>query len=172
VDIFRIPGKWILNRAANFIVGQKILDINSGLRIIKTSFIKKVMHLMPQGFSFSSTSTVAAIKMGFLVKFVPIQTRKRIGTSSVRQVQHGFMTVMLILRLATLFSPLRIFLPVSALLSLLGVVYAVYVIVSFRFTLANGALLLFISAIIIFFFGLLVDQVSKMRRERFLYEDE
>jgi glycosyltransferase involved in cell wall biosynthesis len=171
VDVFRVPGKWVLAHAANFIVGRKIADLNSGLRIFKRAFIRKILHLMPEGFSFTSTSTVAAMKMGFLVKFVPIQTRKRIGTSTVRQFRHGFMALMLILRLVVLFSPLRIFMPVSAALAVLGIAYAVYVIATVRLTLANGALLCLLSALMIFFFGLVVDQISVMRRERYMYED-
>ena len=126
---------------------------------------------MPEGFSFTSTSTVAGIKMGFLVKFTPIKTRMRIGASSVRQFQHGFMVLMLILRLAILFSPLRIFIPAAIALALIGVLYTVYVIVAVRLTLANGALLCFLSSVMIFFFGLLVDQISTMRRERYMYKD-
>ena len=171
VDVLRIPGKWVLTRAANFIAGHKIADINSGLRVFRRSFIKKVLHLMPDGFSFTSTSTVAALKMGFLVEFVPIQTRKRIGTSTVRQVRHGLMVLMLILRLVVLFSPLRIFIPVAISLAAIGVLYAAYVIATVRLTLANGALLCLLTAVIIFFFGLLVDQVSAMRRERHI-DDE
>lgn len=171
VDILRVPGKWFLTRAANFIVGRKIADLNSGLRVFRRTFIKKILHLMPEGFSFTSTSTVAAMKMGFLVKFVPIQTRKRIGTSTVRQVRHGFMVLMLILRLVVLFSPLRIFIPVSIALAALGVVYAAYVIATVRLTLANGALLCLLAALMVFFFGLVVDQISVMRRERYMNED-
>lgn len=171
VDIFRVPGKWFLTHAANFIVGRRIPDLNSGLRVFRRAFIKKILHLMPEGFSFTSTSTVAAIKMGFLVKFVPIKTRKRIGTSTVRQVRHGFMVLMLILRLVVLFSPLRIFMPVSAALAAVGVAYAAYVIATVRLTLANGALLCLLAALMIFFFGLVVDQISVMRRERYMYED-
>lgn len=171
VDIFRVPGKWLLSHAANFIVGRRISDINSGLRVFRRAFIKKVLHLMPEGFSFTSTSTIAALKMGFKVRFMPIQTRKRLGSSTVRQVRHGFMVVMLILRLSILFSPLRIFLPVSIAMVFVGILYSIYIIATVRLMLANGALLCFFSALIIFFFGLLVDQVSSMRRERFLYED-
>lgn len=171
VDVFRVPGKWILTRSANFIVGHKISDINSGLRVFRRSFINKIMHLLPEGFSFTSTSTVAAMKMGFLVKFVPIQTRKRIGNSTVRQLRHGSMVLMLILRLVVLFSPLRIFLPVSIALAGVGVAYGAYVIATVRLTLANGALLCLLAALMIFFFGLVVDQISVMRRERFMYEE-
>lgn len=171
MDIFRVPGKWLLSHTANFIVGRRIADINSGLRVFRRSFIKKVLHLMPEGFSFTSTSTIAALKMGFMVRFIPIQTRKRLGSSTVRQVRHGFMVVMLILRLSILFSPLRIFLPVAIAMVVVGILYSIYIIATVRLMLANGALLCFFSALIIFFFGLLVDQVSSMRRERFFYED-
>lgn len=171
MDIFRVPGKWLLSHTANFIVGRRIADINSGLRIFRSNFIKKVLHLLPEGFSFTSTSTIAAIKMGFMVGFIPIQTRKRLGSSTVRQVRHGVTVVMLILRLSILFSPLRIFLPVATAMVVVGILYTIYIIATVRLMLANGALLCFFSALIIFFFGLLVDQVSSMRRERFLYED-
>lgn len=170
-DILRMPGKWVLTHAANFIVGQKIADINSGLRIFRRPFIRKVLHLMPDGFSFTSTSTVAALKMGFLVDFYPIQTRRRIGTSTVRQVRHGPLVLMLILRLVVLFSPLRIFIPVAMALAGIGLVYATYVIATVRLTLANGALLCMLAALMIFFFGLVVDQISLMRRERYMYEE-
>ncbi len=171
VDVLRIPGKWFLTHAANLIVGQKISDINSGLRVFRRAFIRKVLHLMPEGFSFTSTSTVAALKMGFLVRFIPIQTRRRIGTSTVRQLRHGSMVLMLILRLVILFSPLRIFTPMSIFLAVVGVLYAGYVIATVRLTLANGALLCLLSGLMIFFFGLLVDQISAMRRERHMNED-
>lgn len=171
VDIFRVPGKWLLSHAANLIVGRRISDINSGLRVFRRDFIMKVLHLMPEGFSFTSTSTIAALKMGFLVSFTPIKTRKRLGNSTVRQVRHGLMVVMLILRLVVLFSPLRIFMPVAIAMVAVGILYSIYIIATVRLMLANGALLCFFSALIIFFFGLLVDQVSSMRRERFFYED-
>ena len=170
-DILRVPGKWVLTHAANFIVGQRIADINSGLRIFRRAFIRKVLHLMPDGFSFTSTSTVAALKMGFLVNFIPIQTRRRIGTSTVQQMRHGPLVLMLILRLVVLFSPLRIFVPVAVGLAVIGLVYAAYVIATVRLTLANGALLCLLAALMIFFFGLVVDQISLMRRERYMYED-
>lgn len=171
VDIFRVPGKWLLSHAANLIVGRRISDINSGLRVFRRTFINKVLHLMPEGFSFTSTSTIAALKMGFIVRFIPIKVRRRLGNSTVRQVRHGLMVIMLILRLAILFSPLRIFLPVAIAMVVVGILYSIYIIATVRLMLANGALLCFFSALIIFFFGLLVDQVSSMRRERFLYED-
>lgn len=167
-DITRIPGKWFLSKAANLMVGRKIPDLNSGLRIFRRGFIIQTLHLMPDGFSFTSTSTLAALKMGFTVGYFPITVSKRIGVSSVRQVQDGFNVLMLILRLIILFSPLRIFFPVAGVLMFLGVIYEVYILIAFRLMIANGALLFIISALIIAFFGLLVDQVSAMRRERFL----
>ncbi len=167
-DISRIPGKWLLGRAANIIVGRKIPDLNSGLRVYRKSFVMKIIHLMPDGFSFSSTSTLAAFKMGFSAAYFPVQMRKRIGKSNVKQVRHGTQVLMLILRLVVLFSPLRIFLPAAACLAFLGIVYEVYVLLTVRLMLANGALLLILTALIVFFFGLLVDQVSAMRRERYL----
>lgn len=170
-DPYRVPGKWLLQKAANLMVGKKIPDLNSGLRIFKRSFISRTLHLMPDGFSFTSTSTLAAFKMGFTVGYFPITVNKRLGVSSVRQVQDGFQVLMLILRLIILFSPLRIFFPVAGGLMFLGFFYEIYILVTVRLMIANGALLFILSALIIFFFGLLVDQVSAMRRERFMHQD-
>ncbi len=168
VDIIRIPGKWLLEKSANILIGKEIPDLNSGLRVYRRAFILKVFHLMPDGFSFTSTSTLAAFKMGFKVGYFPIRTRKRIGSSSVKQAPHGVVVVMLILRLVILFSPLRIFFPVAGFLAFCGVLYEIYVILTVRLMIANGALLLMLTSLIIFFFGLLVDQVSAMRRERYM----
>ncbi len=171
VDILRIPGKWILSKFANILTGKKIPDLNSGLRIYRRSFITKVLHLMPEGFSFTSTSTIAAFNMGFTVGYFPISVKKRIGSSSVKQIRDGSLIIMLILRLIILFSPMRIFFPVSAFLAFVGITYEIYIIITERLKIVNGALLLLLTALIIFFFGLLVDQVSAMRRERFMYDE-
>lgn len=166
----RKPGKWILSKVANFLTGRKIPDLNSGLRLIKRGAIRNMLHLFPQGFSFSTTSTIAFFNLGYNVGYFPITTRKRTGKSTVKQIRHGSSVLLLILRLIVLFNPLKIFMPVSIAIVLLGVIYEIYQgIIYFgleKARLIPGAFFLIITGILIFFFGLVVDQISEMRKHQ------
>ena len=172
VDPYRRVGKKVLKWFANYLAKEKIPDINSGFRAFRRDVLLRYLHLMPQGFSFSTTSLIAMLKGGHLIKWIPIQTARRIGTSTVKQLKHGPETMMLMLRLTVLFDPLRVFLPVSSILMLLAIIAtAVNFIQDFRneiYRLAVPATALFlgISAVIIFMLGLLTDQVSAIRREQ------
>lgn len=163
----RKPGKIVLRLAANFMAGRKIPDLNSGLRLVHKRAIERFLHLMPQGFSFSTTSTIAAYHFGFNVGYVPVTTAKRQGgRSSVNQVRHGFETLLLILRLITLFNPLKVFLPLSLFLLAGGLVSAIEDVLRNERGLADTTILLLLSFLIIFFLGLLTDQISALRKER------
>lgn len=172
VDIQRVAGKKILKWFANYLAKEKIPDINSGFRAFKRDVLVSYLHLMPQGFSFSTTSTFAMLKGGHQIKWIPIKTTKRIGTSTVSQLRHGPETMMLMLRLTVLFDPLRVFLPVSGILMLLALLATIVNIIQdfvnqvYRLAVPTTALFLGISSVIIFMLGLLTDQVSAMRREQ------
>jgi glycosyltransferase involved in cell wall biosynthesis len=166
-DAFRVPGKKILAWFANYLSATKIPDVNSGLRVFKRDVMLKYIHLMPEGFSFSVTSTLAFLKGGHAVDWVPIRSTRRIGTSTVRQFRHGPQVMMLILRLTVLFDPLRVFLPVSLLLMLLGLLMTVLNFVLYRAAVPASAVFLGTSAVLVFMLGLLADQISAMRRERY-----
>jgi glycosyltransferase involved in cell wall biosynthesis len=165
-DWNRKPGKWILSKTANFLTGRKIPDLNSGLRVIKREVITRLLHLFPDGFSFSTTSTIAFMNMGFNVGYLPIVVKKRVGKSSVKQIKHGSSTILLILRLIVLFNPLKVFIPVSLGLFGLGFIYEVVygIILIPGIKILPAALLAFISSILIFFLGLVVDQISELRK--------
>ncbi len=171
VDLFRLPGKWFLTHAANFIVGRKIPDLNSGLRIFKRVLYKKnspsnagrfflYFHLDGGGHENGVHREICAD---------PNTEKNRYEHGS--PISPRFHGADAHFRLVVLFSPLRIFMPVSIALAGLGIAYAGYVIATVRLTLANGALLCLLAALMIFFFGLVVDQISVMRRERYMYED-
>jgi len=162
-DWLRKPGKWILGIVANILSEHKIPDLNSGLRAIKRNIIFDMLEIFPDGFSFSTTSTIAFFKLGHNVCYVPITARKRIGKSTVRQVKHGPQVLLLIIRLISLFSPLRIFLNVSLLMFIVGVAYQIEEIIRRGWHIVNGALLLILSSIMIFLFGLVADQLSGLR---------
>ncbi len=163
----RKPGKLALKWFSDFLAGTRIPDLNSGLRIFRRETLMRYLHLMPSGFSFSTTSTFAILKSRRRFKFIPITTRKRQGKSTVRKWRHGPKTLMLMLRLTVLFSPLKVFLPVSFVLFTTSIVSLVIDI-----TLGGGGVgdttpFLAVSSLIVFMFGLLCDQVSAMRREKY-----
>lgn len=162
----RKPGKLVLGKVANFLTGRKIPDLNSGLRVVNRELIKNLLHLFPDGFSFSTTSTVAFMNLGYNVGYTPIKVAKRVGKSSVKQLRDGTNTLMLILRLVILFNPLKIFMPVSFTLIFIGIMYELFwgIILIDSFKLVQGALLLFLVGVMIFFFGLVVDQISELRK--------
>jgi len=162
----RRPGKFVLGLIANLMVGRKIPDLNSGLRLVHKHVVNRFIHLLPQGFSFSTTSTIAAYHFGFNVGYVPVTTaRRQGGKSSVRQVRHGSETILLILRLITLFEPLKVFLPISLFLLLASVVSGIVDGFYYAQGLADTTILLFLSFLIIFFLGLVTDQISALRKE-------
>ena len=119
----RAPGKWVLRKVADSLAGTKIPDLNSGLRVVKTDKIKDVLSLCPNGFSFSTTSTLAFFNLGYLTEYYPIDVQTRVGKSSVKIFSHGFQTIMLMVRLIALFNPLKIFIPTAVYIFLLGILY-------------------------------------------------
>ncbi len=166
VPINRRPGKFIIQQWANILANQKIPDINSGLRIIEKCVLLKCLHLMPTGFSFSTTSTFALLKGNYAVKWVPITAQARKGESTVKQLRHGPQTMMLMLRLTVLFEPLRIFLFVTFILFGLSCASFVYDMIATNFQKVSITTEFFsISTLLVFLFGLLCDQVSALRRE-------
>ncbi len=162
----RRPGKFILRHFANYLVGEKLPDFNSGLRIFRREVIERYMHLASDKFSFSTTSSFAMLKTNQRIKYVPIIVNERIGKSTVRQLRHGTDTLMLMLRLTMLYDPLKVFLDVTKLFFLLSAAslgYDLYVYGKLK--MSQGTLLLAIATILVFLFGLVCDQVSAMRRE-------
>lgn len=166
IDLHRRPGKKLLKWFADYLAKEKIPDINSGFRAFRRDVLLRYLHLMPEGFSFSTTSTFAMLKGGHQIKWIPIKTTKRIGTSTVKQLKHGPEVMMLMLRLMVLFDPLRVFLPVSSILTFLAVVMTTLNFILYRRAVPASAVFLGISAVVIFMLGLLTDQVSAMRREQ------
>jgi glycosyltransferase involved in cell wall biosynthesis len=171
IDPGRILGKKLLKWFANYLAKESIPDINSGFRAFRHDVLLRYLHLMPEGFSFSTTSTFAMLKGGHRIKWIPVKTTRRLGTSTVKQLKHGPETMMLMLRLTVLFDPLRVFLPISGILMALAIIATGANFVQdfmsgvYRLAVPATALFLAISAVIIFMLGLVTDQVSAIRRE-------
>jgi glycosyltransferase involved in cell wall biosynthesis len=163
--LWRMPGKWLLTRMAQFLTQKKIPDLNSGLRAIRRDVALRYIRLCPQGFSFSTTITMAMLSRGYGVHFEPITVKRRVGTSTVK-LSTGLQTIMLVLRLATLFNPLRIFLPASFIAFLGGLAWGVpYVIQGEGITVAS--MLAILTGVLMFALGLICDQVAQLRLERY-----
>lgn len=165
VPPLRRPGKFILSIFANFLAGVRIPDVNSGFRAFKRDVILRYLHLMPTGFSFSTTSTFAMLKSGRPVKWIPINVEKRVGTSSVSQIRHGFQTLLLMLRLTTLFEPLKVFLPVSGVFLFVAIAFLIANLLAGR-AVPQTSVIMSVSSIMVFLMGLVMDQVSAIRREK------
>ncbi|MFA6254811.1 MAG: glycosyltransferase family 2 protein [Patescibacteria group bacterium] len=161
--LVRQPGKKVLHWVAEYLVEHKIPDLNSGLRLIKREYFNKYAHLLPNAFSWTTTITLAFFKNGLNVNYLPIEIKKRQGGKSTVKISDAFKTLMLILRIIMLFSPLRIFLPITIVLGTLTLAFGIFDLSQGNIT--DATVLLLVSTILIFFFGLLADQIASIRRE-------
>jgi glycosyltransferase involved in cell wall biosynthesis len=168
--LWRTPGKAVLGLIANVLVGQHIPDLNCGLRAVDRRLALRMLPLLPNGFSFETTITIATLKDGQTVRWVPITVAPRIGTSAVK-LSDGFTMLMLIVRLISLFAPLRVFVPVSVLAFAVGLWFMVenYVLVQ---EASVKALLAMLAAALFFLFGLLADQIAALRRGEVAYRHD
>jgi glycosyltransferase involved in cell wall biosynthesis len=162
----RAPGKRILSMVANYLSGVNIPDLNSGFRAFRKSVMKSFLHFCPNTFSFTTTMTLAYLREGYSVRYVPIDVERRVGrASTVRFFRDGYKTLLLIIRVIVLFNPLKVFIPSSIVLFIFGVLFTIYGIVVFH-RAPNTGVLTILSSIILFFMGILADQISSIRRER------
>lgn len=161
----RYFGNWFFNRLASYLAGRRIPDVTSGFRAARRTPMAEFIPLYPNGFSYPITSTLALIKAGYNVDFEPIQARKRVGLSKIRILRDGARFVMIALRIVSLFSPLRIFLPLSILLFAAGAGYGAYTIAT-ESHVTNTSVLFCLSALLVFLIGLVSEQIALMRFER------
>lgn len=159
----RAAAKKILSLFANYLADYKIPDLNSGFRAVRKNIVMQFIHLLPDSFSFSSTLTLACIKENCSLKYVPIKEKfRKTGKSTINPIKDTARFMMLILRLTVLFSPFRVFLPISLTLFVLSLISLSYDL--WHLNITDVTILLFLSSIMIFFFGLLADQVAAIRR--------
>lgn len=161
---WRMPGKWILRWMANYLTRQRIPDLNSGLRLVRKDLVDRYLQLCPNGFSFSTTTTMILYNRGYEIVYVPFEIKKRKGKSTVSIVT-GFDTLLLILRIATLIDPLRIFIPLSLLIGLIGLLWGIpYAFLGYGVSV--GSMLAIVTALLLFAIGLISDQISQLRLEK------
>ena len=163
-NLARRAGNGTLNRFASFLTGTQIRDLTSGFRAARREHLLEFLHLLPNGFSTPTTTTLAFIKAGYDVAFEPTNARPRVGASKIRLARDGAKFYVIILKIVTIFSPLRVFLPIAAAAFLLGVSYGIWnVVVHSR--IPNGAVLLILFSVVVFLVGLVSEQISALRTE-------
>ena len=149
------------NWLATRMTGHRVLDLTSGFRVVHARRFREFLHLLPNGFSYPTTITMAFFRAGYRVGYVPIDGAQRKGKSHIRPVRDALRFLLIIFRIATLYSPLKLFFPVSALFFVLGVGYSSYTLVEMgRFT--NMSALLFSMSILIFLIGLVSEQITAL----------
>lgn len=160
-------GKWVLKKVVNLAVGKNVKDFNSGLRAFRKDILKRYLHLLPRGFGASTTTTLLMMERNYNGGEVQITVKKRMGASSVRQIRDGMRTLLLVLRILLLFKPLHFFGSIGLVTALLGFFYGVWITFSQGLGFPVLGAVLFLFGVQTIFWGLVVDQISAMRRERF-----
>ena len=155
----------VYNGLASYVTNRPIPDLTSGYRLIRADVVKGFCYLLPNTFSYPTTITLSMLRAGYPVGFKPIEVRSRQGRSHVRIVRDGTRFLLIILRIATFFAPLRVFLPISLVMFMLGVAWYCYTyFIGGRFT--NMGVLLFTQASVVFGLGLISEQVAALRFEK------
>jgi glycosyltransferase involved in cell wall biosynthesis len=155
-------GNQLLNRLASHLTGRLVTDLTSGFRGARREHLREFLHLLPNGFSTPTTTTLAFIKAGYNVAFEPVDARPRIGQSKIRFARDGARFFLILLKVITIFSPLRVFAPLSVASLLLGVIYGVMNFAVYG-RIPNGAVILILFAVMVFLVGLISEQISALR---------
>jgi len=158
-------GRWLANtlynKMASWMVDHPVLDLTSGFRAVRAKLFKRFLYLLPNGFSYPTTSTMAFFRAGHSVTYIPINVAKREGDSHIRPIKDGLRFVLIMFKICTLYSPFKLFLPVSFSFFLVGCLYYLYTYaVDGRFT--NMSMLLFMTAVLSFLMGLLSEQITTL----------
>ncbi len=163
-SLARRVGNALLNGVASYLTRQPIPDLTSGFRAARREHLVEFLHLLPNGFSTPTTTTLAFIKAGYSVRFEPIEAAKRQGTSKIRLGSDGVGFFLILLKVITIYSPLRIFVPISVASFLLGAAYAAWTILT-QSHVTNSSVLLIVLSVVIFLVGLISEQISSLRFE-------
>jgi len=160
-NVARLAGNKIYNKLASMITGHKILDLTSGFRACRKQKFIEFLSLLPNGFSYPTTITMAFFRSGYSVKYMPIKVAKRTGKGHISLLKDGIRFLLIIFKVGTLYSPLKLFAPLSSVIFSSGLIYYLYTyFTSGRFT--NMSMLLITISIFIFIFGLISEQITML----------
>ena len=163
-SLARRAGNATLNRLASFLTEQPIADLTSGFRAARRDALVEFLHLLPNGFSTPTTTTLAFIKAGYSVRFEPIDAAQREGVSKIRLGSDGFRFFLILLKVITIFSPLRLFVPISIAAFAVGAGYALWTIVT-QSHVTNSSVLLIVLSVVFLLVGLVSEQIASLRFE-------
>ncbi len=164
-NVGRLWANGIYNVIASWLTGRRIPDLTSGFRVVRAELFRQFLYLLPNGFSYPTTITMAFLRAGFPIRFEAIPVAKRVGKSHIRPIRDGIRFMVIIFKIATLYSPLKIFLPVSAAFFATGAGWYVYTYSTMgRFT--NMSMLLFSASVIVFLIGLISEQITSLTYSR------
>jgi len=150
------------NRLASWMTGHRILDLTSGLRAVRADRFREFLHLLPNGFSYPTTSTMAFFRSGYPVAYVPVDVQKRVGNNShIHPLKDGVRFLLIIFKIATLYSPVKLFAPTALLFFLTGLGYYAFTFIT-EGRLTNMSTLLFSASVIIFLIGLVSEQITAL----------
>jgi hypothetical protein len=153
------------NRLASWVTEHEIRDLTSGFRAVRADKFREFLHLLPNGFSYPTTITMAFFRSAYPVAYVPVDVKQRIGKSHIRPLRDGVRFLLIIFKIATLYSPLKLFVPVSMAFFFTGIGYYAYTyLTQHRFT--NMSALLFSAAVVIFLIGLISEQITNLTYRR------
>jgi len=160
-DSFRALANGVYNWLSSAITGHKILDLTSGFRAVRADKFREFLYLLPNGFSYPTTSTMAFFRAGYSVGYMPIQTEQRLGESHISLIKDGIRFLLIIFKVGTLYSPLKIFLPVAVGFFGIGILNYIYTYTT-QGTFTNMSAVLLMTAIIVFLIGLVSEQVTAL----------
>jgi glycosyltransferase involved in cell wall biosynthesis len=163
-SIIRRVGNTLLARLAGHLANHRIPDLTSGFRAARREYLVEFLHLLPNGFSTPTTTTLAFLRAGYNVRFEPVEARVRTGVSKIRLARDGASFFLILFKVITIFSPLKIFVPVSVAAFAAGIAYGVWNVVQHD-RIPNGAVLLLMFAAMVFLMGLISEQISALRFE-------
>lgn len=158
----RRVGNDLLNALAGYLAEREIPDLTSGFRAARREYLLEFIHLLPNGFSTPTTTTLAFLRAGYNVRFESIEARQRSGQSKIRLARDGAKFFLILLKVITIFSPLKVFVPISVSAFLLGVVYGLWTVVQ-NSRIPNGAVLLLMFAVVVLLVGLVSEQIATLR---------
>ncbi|MDP1853063.1 MAG: glycosyltransferase family 2 protein [Candidatus Omnitrophota bacterium] len=161
VSVARIPAKWVLKKLAEYLSGSKIPDLNSGFRVFKKSIAERFLRILPDGFSFTTTITLAMLTNGYSVKYVPINYQKRIGKSKIHPINDTLAFLQLIIRTVLYFNPLKIFIPMSLMLFCASILVLLLSRFLLGYVMDVTVVMLFISGIQVLAIGMIADLIDK-----------
>lgn len=153
------------NWLASRITGHQILDLTSGFRAVRAKKFREFLYLLPNGFSYPTTSTMAFFRSGYPVAYIPIDAGKRVGKSHIRPLRDGLRFLLIIFKVATLYSPLKLFAPASGVFFLVGLAWYIYTYFT-RGQFTNMSMLLWSAAVIVFLIGLISEQITALTYRR------